>query len=33
MRILMFNNLFSLVKSGSSHFTVMLAKNLVERGY
>lgn len=33
MRILMFNNLFPPVKSGSSHFTVMLAKNLVERGH
>lgn len=33
MRICMFNNLFPPVKSGSSHFTVTLARNLVARGH
>lgn len=33
MRICMFNNLFPPVKSGSSHFTFMLSKMLVERGH
>lgn len=33
MRICMFNNLFPPVKSGSSHFTQMLSRCLVERGH
>jgi glycosyltransferase involved in cell wall biosynthesis len=33
MRICMFNNLFPPVKSGSSHFTLMLSRNLVARGH
>ena len=33
MRICMFNNLFPPVKSGSSHFTVTLSRNLVARGH
>lgn len=33
MRICMFNNLFPPVKSGSSHFTQMLSRNLVDRGH
>ncbi|MBI4852910.1 MAG: glycosyltransferase family 4 protein [Acidobacteria bacterium] len=33
MRICMFNNLFPPIKSGSSHFTFMLSKMLVERGH
>lgn len=33
MRICMFNNLFPPVKSGSSHFTLMLSRSLVERGH